>query len=91
MFEIEVWPLPHLQEFTRSDVKVRQQLDALERLITMRAIENSQFSANIGVLSTGEACAVALLLDPPRPTRPLQAPSRALSRRDGLAVLLVTR
>jgi hypothetical protein len=45
VFEIEVWPLPHLQESTRSDGDVRQQLDALERLITTRAIENSQFKA----------------------------------------------
>jgi hypothetical protein len=45
VFEIEAWPLPHLQGSTRSDGDVRQQLDALERLITTRAIENSQFKA----------------------------------------------
>jgi hypothetical protein len=38
-------PFFHLQESTRSDIDVRQQLDGLERLITTRAIENSQFKA----------------------------------------------
>ena len=45
VFEIEVWPLPHLQEANRSDAKARQQLDALERLITEQAVEKSQFKA----------------------------------------------
>jgi hypothetical protein len=45
VFEIEVWPLPHLQEASRSDTVARQHLDALERLITERAINNSQFKA----------------------------------------------
>ncbi len=45
VFEIEVWPLPELQDAPRSDVAARRQLDALERLITARAIENSQFKA----------------------------------------------
>ena len=45
VFEIEVWPLPHLQEASRSDAEARQHLDALERLITEQAIDNSQFKA----------------------------------------------
>lgn len=45
VFEIEVWPLPHLQQATRSEANARQHLDALERLITQQAIENSQFKA----------------------------------------------
>jgi hypothetical protein len=45
VFEIEVWPLPHLQGSNRSDGEARQQLDALERSITARAIEKSEFKA----------------------------------------------
>jgi hypothetical protein len=45
VFEIEVWPLPDLQGSPRSDVDARQKLDALERLATAQAIENSQFKA----------------------------------------------
>ena len=45
VFEIEVWPLPHLQGSNRSDGEARQQLDALERTITARAIEKSEFKA----------------------------------------------
>jgi hypothetical protein len=45
VFEIEVWPLPHLQESNRSDGEARQQLDALERTITTQAVEKSEFKA----------------------------------------------
>lgn len=45
VFEIEVWPLPHLQEASRADAGARQHLDALERLITEQAIEHSEFKA----------------------------------------------
>ena len=45
VFEIEVWPLPQFQESNRSDLAARQHLDALERLITERAVEDSQFKA----------------------------------------------
>ena len=45
VFEIEVWPLPHLQGSNRSDGEARQQLDALERSITARAIESPEFKA----------------------------------------------
>ncbi len=45
VFEIEVWPLPKFQDSNRSDLAARQHLDALERLITERAVEHSQFKA----------------------------------------------
>jgi hypothetical protein len=45
VFEIEVWPLPHLQDANRSDGTARQHLDALERVITERAVLNSEFKA----------------------------------------------
>ncbi len=45
VFEIEVWPLPQFQESNRSDLAARQHLDALERLITERAVDDSQFKA----------------------------------------------
>ena len=45
VLEIEVWPLPHLQDASRSNAEARQHLDALERFVTERAIANSQFRA----------------------------------------------
>jgi len=45
VYDVEVWPLPRLQDAPRSDAAARQHLDALERLITERAIGNSQFKA----------------------------------------------
>jgi len=45
VFEIEVWPLPQFQDSSSSDRAARQHLDALERLITNRAVEGSQFKA----------------------------------------------
>ena len=45
VFDIEVWPLPQFQESNRGDLAARQHLDALERLITERAVEHSQFKA----------------------------------------------
>ncbi len=45
VFQIEVWPLPELQDAPRTDTAARQRLDALELLITEQAIENSQFKA----------------------------------------------
>jgi hypothetical protein len=45
VFEIEVWPLAHLQESPRSDAEARQQLDALERVTTAQAITKSRFKA----------------------------------------------
>ncbi len=45
VYEIEVWPLPHLQTVSGKDVGAKQQLDALERLITEQAVERSAFKA----------------------------------------------
>ncbi len=45
VFEIEVWPLPQFQDTPRNDAAARQHLDALERLITQKAIDNSRFKA----------------------------------------------
>jgi len=45
VFEIEVWPLPELQDAPRTDSGARQHLDALELLITDQAVENSEFKA----------------------------------------------
>jgi hypothetical protein len=45
VFEIEVWPLPQFEASNRNDLAARQHLDALERVITERAVERSQFKA----------------------------------------------
>lgn len=45
VFEIEVWPLPEFQGVSGKDVEARLHLDALERLITAKAIAGSQFKA----------------------------------------------
>lgn len=45
VFEIEVWPLPELQDAPRTDASARQHLDALELLITDQAVGNSEFKA----------------------------------------------
>ena len=62
VFEIAVWPLPHLQESSRSDAEARQQLDALERLTTAQAITNSQFKA---ILNEKDPPAGKLTIDEP--------------------------
>jgi GIY-YIG catalytic domain len=45
VFEIEVWPLPQFQQTPGKNVEAKKYLDALERRITARAIENSKFKA----------------------------------------------
>jgi hypothetical protein len=45
VYEIEVWPLPEFQHTPRNDAAARLRLDALERLITQRAIAGSKFKA----------------------------------------------
>jgi hypothetical protein len=62
VFEIEVWPLPDLQDTPRKDPLARQQLDALERVITARAVENSQFKA---ILNEKDPPPGELLTEPP--------------------------
>jgi len=62
VFEIEVWPLPNLQNAPRSDSAARRHLDALERRITEQAIENSQFKA---ILNEKDPPPGRLAVDPP--------------------------
>ncbi|MDP1875241.1 GIY-YIG nuclease family protein [Phenylobacterium sp.] len=45
VYEIEVWPLPALQSTSGKDLAARQHLDALERLITQKAVAGSKFKA----------------------------------------------
>lgn len=43
VFEIEVWPLPALQQTNRQDLAAKQYLDALERTVTQAAVAASTF------------------------------------------------
>lgn len=45
VYEIEVWPLPALQNTSGKDAAAKQHLDALERLITQQAVAGSKFKA----------------------------------------------
>lgn len=45
VFEIEVFPLPYLEENTYSSKEITTQLDALEFSVFEKAIENSHFNA----------------------------------------------
>ena len=45
VFEIEVWPLPIFQTTPGADTEARHHLNALERLITQKAVEGSKFHA----------------------------------------------
>lgn len=45
VFEIEVWPLPQFEQTDKSSKEARAHLDALERLITQKAVEESRFKA----------------------------------------------
>jgi hypothetical protein len=45
VYEIEVWPLPDLQQVSGKNVEAKRRLDALERLITEQAVERSTFKA----------------------------------------------
>lgn len=45
VLEIEVWPLPELQSVNRKDDVGRKHLDALERLITQKAVNDAKFKA----------------------------------------------
>jgi hypothetical protein len=66
VLEIEVWPLPQFQETNRADINTRQHLDALERLITQRAIEQSEFKA---ILNEKDPPPGSLLVEAPRSFR----------------------
>jgi hypothetical protein len=45
VFEIEVWPLPDLQNVDGKNAEARLQLNALERVITAKAVAESEFQA----------------------------------------------
>lgn len=45
VFEIQVWPLPQFQGTPAKDVAAGQHLNALERLITQQAVDQSTFKA----------------------------------------------
>jgi hypothetical protein len=45
VFEIEVWPLPDLQNIDGKNLEARLQLNALERTITAKAVAESKFQA----------------------------------------------
>ncbi len=47
VFEIEVWPLPQLQNTNRKDKAARDHLDALERQIIQDAVDRSKFKATL--------------------------------------------
>ncbi|MGE3265803.1 GIY-YIG nuclease family protein [Methylocystis sp.] len=66
VLEIEVWPLSQFQKTNRSDISARQHLDALERSITQRAIEQSEFKA---ILNEKDPPAGSLVVETPRSLR----------------------
>lgn len=66
VLDIEVWPLPQFQDASRSDVAARQHLDALERLITEQAVQNSQFKA---ILNEKDPPPEVLAVEAPRSVR----------------------
>lgn len=45
VYRVEVWPLPDFQKSTNGDSVAKAHLDALERQVTIRAIQNSTFKA----------------------------------------------
>lgn len=45
VLEVVVWPLPQFQGTDRGNAEARLHLDALERLITKKAVEESEFKA----------------------------------------------
>ncbi|HWL52415.1 MAG TPA: GIY-YIG nuclease family protein [Chthoniobacteraceae bacterium] len=45
VYEIEVWPLPELQNTPSKDTNARRHLDALERRVTQESVQGSRFKA----------------------------------------------
>ncbi|MGB5084772.1 MAG: GIY-YIG nuclease family protein, partial [Methylocystis silviterrae] len=66
VLEIEVWPLPQYQETSGKDVGARKHLDALERLITQRAVYRSEFKA---ILNEKDPPPGSLVVEAPRSLR----------------------
>ncbi|MFZ3178703.1 MAG: GIY-YIG nuclease family protein [Methylocystis silviterrae] len=66
VLEIEVWPLPQYQETSGKDADARKHLDALERLITQRAVDRSEFKA---ILNEKDPPPGSLVVEAPRSLR----------------------
>ncbi|PPD41020.1 MAG: excinuclease ABC subunit C [Methylocystis sp.] len=66
VLEIEVWPLPRYQETSGKDADARKHLDALERLITQRAVDRSEFKA---ILNEKDPPPGSLVVEAPRSLR----------------------
>lgn len=66
VYEIEVWPLPQFQKTDSKNKDARAYLDALERLIYQKALNNSQFSA---VLNEKDPPASSLTIEEPQSFR----------------------
>lgn len=62
VFEIEVWPLPQFQGTDKKDREAKRHLDALERIITDRAVAASQFKA---ILNEKDAPLGMMSVEPP--------------------------
>lgn len=62
VFEIEVWPLPRYQTTESRNNEARQHLDALERLVTRKALDDSIFKA---ILNEKDAPAGELVVEAP--------------------------
>jgi hypothetical protein len=62
VFEIEVWPLPQFQQTPGNNLAAKRYLDALERRITISAIENSTFKA---ILNEKDPLLVELAIEIP--------------------------
>lgn len=62
VFEIEVWPLPQLQDTGGKDAAAKEHLNALERQITQRAVDGSEFKA---ILNEKDPPSGALVVDIP--------------------------
>ena len=66
VYEIEVWPLPEFQEVSGKDASARRHLDALERLITAKAVAGSKFKT---ILNEKDPPPGELQVDEPRSFR----------------------
>ena len=62
VLDIEVWPLPQFQTLHTPTVEANAHLDALERVITKRAVEGSKFKA---ILNEKDPPPGELMIEPP--------------------------
>lgn len=66
VLEIEVWPLPQYEQTGGKNVEAKEYLNALERTITDRAIDASEFKA---ILNEKDAPIGSLVVEPPKSFR----------------------